>query len=60
MVEKPPPERNDKIGGEAVTVSDCATPQDNFKSLARRLINVTPEELRERQRKYEEQRREDR
>lgn len=49
-MEKQPPERpNGKAEG-----NESASPMDKFHSLTRRLLKVTPEQVREEQRRYEE------
>lgn len=51
MPQKQPPERNEN-GGEDSTES----PMDTFSDLAKRLLAVTPEELREQERKWKAKR----
>ncbi len=56
MNRKPPtPERagGSAAANDAAPQAECATPMGRFRSLTRRLLNVSREQLAEEQRKYE-------
>lgn len=50
MEKQPPPETD--TGKDAGSAD--ASPMDKFHGLTRRLLKVTPEQIREEQRRYEE------
>ncbi len=51
MTEKPSPERQDDDRDEA----DGIAPMERFRSLARRLVTVSPEKVAEEQARYDEE-----
>ena len=60
MAQKPPPTPERPRGSDEASVAapqaEAATPMGRFKSLTRRLLDVSREQLAEEQRKYEERR----
>ena len=60
MAQPPPPERNDNTEASAATDAATPTQAEKFKSLVRRLINVNLDEVKERQRLYDQQKTEHR
>jgi hypothetical protein len=54
----PPEQRDDRTEVDDGESQDSAVPVKRFKSLAKRLINVSREELEEQQRQYDADKRE--
>jgi ribosomal protein S3AE len=52
MAQKPPPERSASEGDKKEIGK---TPENRFKTLARRIVLVPTEDLKEQERRYEEQ-----
>lgn len=57
MPNLPPSGKSAKVEGRDKKDEDSLSPMRRFRALAQRLSNVSQEELKERERRYEEKRR---